>query len=192
MKFVIHNMKNISTKLELINNQSNKVIKDIPNIAYLGEGVLRKKTKKVNLSEGIKIAQKLKKTLLLYRKITGLGRGLAAPQIGISRSVFVTYVGESFFVYINPKINNLSKKQNTYKENCISSLHFWCDVKRAEFLELEYTNEKGKRVIEKYDGFMARLIQHELDHLEGVVNLDKAISGTVDYKFGDPLKEKLR
>lgn len=175
-----------------LNNLSNKVIELVPEVSYIGNPILRAKTKNVSFDEGLEIAQKLKSTLLKYREITKVGRGLAATQIGISSSVFVTYVDDVVKIYMNPEIVFFSEEKNTYKENCISSNHIWCDVQRPKNITLEYMNEKGESVSEEYTDFLARLIQHEYDHLHGIVNIDKAETGSIDYRFGDPKEEKLR
>lgn len=183
----------MNDKISKLNNNSNLVIEKIPEITYLGDPVLRAKVKDVTFKEGIGIGKKLLGTLLKYKKITGTGVGLAAPQIGISVNVFVTHVNNTPKIYINPEITFYSKDKNLYKENCLSSSHIWCDVRRSENILISYLNENNEQVInESYNQFLARLIQHEYDHLQGVVNLDKAVIGTIDYKIGDPKDEKLR
>lgn len=175
-----------------LNNLSNKVVELIPEISYIGNPVLRTKTETVSLEEGLEVGKKLMDTLLRYRQITGLGRGLASTQIGISSSVFVTYVDDIAKIYINPELLSSSEEKNTYKENCISSNHIWCDVRRPKSITLKYMNEKGESVSGEYTDFLARLIQHEYDHLQGIVNIDKAVMETIDYRFGNPKDEKLR
>jgi peptide deformylase len=179
-------------KISALNDLSNKIIEAIPEIVYLGDPILRTETKRVSVEEGVATGNRLFDILKRYRDLTGIGRGLASPQIGISQSVFVTFVDDVFKVYINPEITSVSESTNIYRENCLSSCHIWCDVVRPESIEIKYINETGAELTEKYSGFMARLLQHEYDHLRGLVNIDKAKAGTIDYKTGDPLKEVLR
>ncbi len=175
-----------------LNKSSDVVITTIPELTYIGDPVLRTKTLETSLDEGVLIGNKLIEVLLKYRKLTGLGVGLAAPQIGSSANVFVTHKDNISKIYINPKIISSSQDENTYKECCLSSGHVWCDVRRPKSITISYLDEKGQEVVEEYDSFWARLIQHEYDHLQGIVNVDKAVLGTIEYRFGDPKEQRLR
>lgn len=66
------------------------------------------------------------------------------------------------------------------------------DVKRPESITVKYANEEGTELEEKCEGFLARLLQHEYDHLEGIVNLDKAEPASIEFQLNNPLDEKLR
>ncbi len=66
------------------------------------------------------------------------------------------------------------------------------EVKRSETITIEYTDEKGETQTHEADGLLARLLQHEYDHLLGVVNVDKAEHGTIQFMMDDPLKQTLR
>lgn len=178
--------------LKNLNDNSNNILEQFPEITHIGNPILRTETKEVDLEQGMEIGTRLITTLTKYRELTGVGRGLAAPQIGEGFSVFVTYVDDIFKIYMNPNIIDSSDKKNIYKENCLSSSHIWCDIVRPESVEIEYMNDQGETVQESHSGFGARLIQHEYDHLKGIVNVDRAEQGTVEYKFGDPTKEVLR
>lgn len=169
-----------------------EVMSACPELTLVGEPVLRTKCTEVTLEEGLRIAQQLKKVLLKHRELTGYGRGFAAPQIGLSKKVFITFVGNEFKVYINPVITDSSKTTNYYRELCLSSGCLWADVKRPEWIVIKYLNETGVEVEEKVEGFLARLLQHEYDHLQGIVNLDKATEGSIEFVTKDPLKETLR
>lgn len=183
----------MNDKIFKLNNTSNLILEEVSEITYIGDPVLRIKAKDVIFEEGMEIGKKLLESLLKYKELTGVGVGLAAPQIGISSNVFVTYLNESSKVYINPEITSYSEDQNLYKENCLSSSHVCCDVKRSENIQISYLNEDNEQITnESHNQFSARLIQHEYDHLQGIVNLDKAVVGTIDYKIGNPKDEKLR
>lgn len=170
----------------------NKIVKEFPEILYLGHPILRTKTEEIDINKGNKIGKKLGKTLIKYREITGIGRGLAAPQIGISKKVFVTYLNNKIQIYINPKIIWQSKKINYYRELCLSSGITWADIERPESITMIWVDKNGNKQRKTFNGFLARLIQHEYDHLDGIVNLDKAILGTISLVTDDPLKEVLR
>lgn len=172
-------------------DEVNKVIENIPELTYLGNPILRQETKIVSKEDGIKISHQLIAILDNYKKLSGVGAGLAAPQIGLAKKVFVTTGKDDYEAYINPKIVNLSKKTNYYRESCLSSRVMWGDVERPDSIEMEWIDIKGKNKKEKFTGFKARLLQHEYDHLLGIMCLDKAISGTVEYS-GNVKEEKLR
>ena len=111
------------------------------------------------------------------------GVGIAAPQIHVSKQLAVIevtenrrYPGEgpiSLTVLVNPKILSASKKQVEDWEGCLSVNEFRGKVPRAVSLEVEAYNRKGEKVRFQAQGFFARIIQHECDHLVGKVFLDR-------------------
>lgn len=168
------------------------IVKKIPEIRYAGDPVLRTKTEKASLAEGKKIGNALRSVLVRYRALTGVGRGLAAPQIGIAKSVFVSFVEEKFYTFINPTIPERSKETNFYRELCLSSGMMSADVERPAWIIMEWMDAEGVKHKEKISGFLARLYQHEEAHLRGKVNLDESYSGGIAFATFDPLKETLR
>lgn len=168
------------------------VLSEFPEVRYLGDPVLRTPTTATSLDEGIKIAQTLGETLKRYRAITGAGRGLAAPQIGIGKAVFVTFIDDQLEGYLNPRVVKKSEERNLYRELCISSGIMWGDVERSSVITLEWMDEAGNMRSKEFDGVSARLLQHEEAHLRAEVNLDIATPGTIEICTSDPLKEQLR
>lgn len=168
------------------------VLKDFPEVRYAGDPVLRQPAQEVSVEEGIKLGEKLGETLIRYRKAVGYGRGFAAPQIGENKAVFVTFVNDKLQTFINPKIIEGSKETNFYKELCLSSGIMSADVERPEWIIMEWTDVESKRHKEKIEGFLARLYQHEEAHLRGIINLDEAADGGIEFATFDPLKEQLR
>ncbi len=179
-------------KIKELTESLRTVLEEIPELVFIGESLLRTKTENVDLEEGLKVGNKLIGVLSKYRNLVGFGRGLAAPQIGESKSVFITFVDDKFKVYINPQIVDKSDKSNLFRESCLSCGSISADVKRPEAITLRYMNESGEVLEERYDSFLARLIQHEYDHLNGVVNIDIAETGSIEFALNDPLKEQLR
>lgn len=110
------------------------------------------------------------------------GIGLAAPQVHHSIQIFVTRApnedakGNAQLgvakVYINPKISEPSEDKWTVSEGCLSIPALHADVERPEAITIEYTNLEGKKVKERCTGWEARVIQHENDHLNGVLFID--------------------
>jgi peptide deformylase len=169
-----------------------KILDKFPELRYIGDPVLRKKTTPVTAQEGLDIGAKLGKTLTSYRKFVGYGRGLSAPQIGLSKSVFVTLIDDQIQYYINPRLVTKSVRSNYCRELCLSCGLVWPDVKRPETILLQWRDNVGNNREQEFSGMLARLIQHEYDHLLGIPNIDRAERGTIEICSTNPLDEKLR
>ena len=102
------------------------------------------------------------------------GAGLAAPQIGLNKRVVVIDVEEGFFELVNPVI--VSKKgEQTGPEGCLSVKGKQGTVTRPNKVKAEYRDRNGKKHKLTAEGFFARAVCHELDHLDGILYTDKAI-----------------
>lgn len=167
-------------------------LKEFPEVKYAGDPILRQPAVEVSVEEGIELGERLGEILMRYRKTVGYGRGFAAPQIGESKAVFVTFVNDKLETFINPKMVEWSDKTNFYKELCLSSGVMSADVERSERIAMEWTDVEGQKHEERFDGFLARLYQHEEAHLRGILNLDQASDGGIAFATFDPLKEQLR
>lgn len=168
------------------------VLDKFPEVRYAGDPVLRQVAEEVSIEEGIRIGERLGEVLIKYRKEVGYGRGFAAPQIGENKAVFVTFVDEKLQIFINPKITDKSAETNFYRELCLSSGIMAVDTERPEWIMMEWTDVDGETHSQKFDGFLARLYQHEEAHLRGKLNLDEAVEGGIEFALFDPLKEQLR
>jgi len=107
------------------------------------------------------------------------GIGLSANQIGLTFSVFVAEVpdaqgGTKFYAVFNPKIEKMEKETITFEEGCLSVPGKWGEVTRAEQIIVSGYNKMGKKVKVKAWGLLARVFQHEIDHLNGKLFIDKA------------------
>lgn len=100
------------------------------------------------------------------------GAGLAAPQVGMSKRIFVVNIGGEPMVFVNPKIFDKSGKQ-VEAEGCLSLPGLEAKVRRAKSLRCCFLDEKGEAQEIKADGLLARVIQHENDHLDGVLFVDR-------------------
>ncbi len=114
------------------------------------------------------------------------GVALAAPQIGELIRLFIVSIPEINkdgkktrqdppFVFINPKIKKISRKKNILEEGCLSIEKTFGKTKRAEKLTIEAYDENGKKFIRGASGLLAQIIQHETDHLNGILFIDHAI-----------------
>lgn len=111
----------------------------------------------------------LKNTLRMMADIMydSSGIGLAATQVGLGMSVLVIDTGEGLINFINPVVLEHSKRKSSMEEGCLSLPNITVNVKRPEEIKVRAQNENGDFFIKKYDGIMAKALQHEMDHLEG-------------------------
>jgi len=101
------------------------------------------------------------------------GIGLAAPQVGVLKRVIVVEAEEGPKEFINPEIISRGKEKNSMEEGCLSFPGLFLRIKRAEEIEVKALDKEGREVKVKAQGLIARIIQHEIDHLEGLLILDK-------------------
>jgi len=168
-----------------------------PILAY-GNPILKKKAEKITQDDFPKIKTLI--TDLWDTMYNAKGVGIAAPQIGISKSIFV--IDFSFFkdeesfneselvnlkqVFINPIILRESGDDFVYPEGCLSIPNISENIIRKNDLSMNYFDEEFKPKTIKCSGIIARVIQHEYDHLIGVLFTDK-----LNYKKRKQLKEEL-
>jgi peptide deformylase len=136
-----------------------------------GDPVLREKCKPV-----IIIDEEIKKLAndMLETMYSADGVGLAAPQVGMNKRLFVIDAGNGPLIMINPRILLRIGEENG-REGCLSIPGLWGEVTRAQKVDVEAMNLQGEKVRIQADGLLARAIQHEFDHLNGVLFIDKAI-----------------
>lgn len=106
------------------------------------------------------------------------GVGLAAPQIGVNKRVIIVDIGDGARVFINPKIVSASLRKTKSQEGCLSIPGVNGVVKRHRGIIMNALSRDGKSIRIKATGLLAIVIQHETDHLDGVLFIDKAISFT--------------
>jgi len=136
--------------------------------------VLRKKAKK---AESAKVGLSLIRDMLETLASTEHGIGLAAPQVGENVRVFVispefSEEADGHLVFINPKITRRSRKKVEEEEGCLSLPDTWGTVERSQKVTIKAHDEKGKKFKIVGKGLLARLFQHEVDHLEGTLFID--------------------
>ena len=104
------------------------------------------------------------------------GVGLAAPQIGVLKRIIVLDIGEGPEYFINPEITSTGGEKVTMEEGCLSLPGIHVDVTRPDQITVKATNSNGENVEITAAGLMARVFQHEIDHLNGVLLIDHASS----------------
>lgn len=170
-----------------------KIIK----VREVGDPILNKISDEVDInninSEILDIIEDLRATLE-----DGIGLGIAAPQIGINKRIIVVGAKKEDIKYnnaedipqtamINPKWQKLSDETDIQFEGCLSVPSISGKVERYKNIRLEYYNENGDKIERELNGFFARLIQHECDHLDGFTLLNK-----VTEKDGFSTKENIK
>jgi len=132
------------------------------------------------VSESVeKVGNEEKKLMddMLDTMYSALGIGLAAIQIGVPKRIIVMDIGRDenkkeprFFV--NPVIKNKNPVKVIYEEGCLSVPDQFAEIARPSTCEVEYLDYEGKKQLLKADGLLATCIQHEMDHLEGILFID--------------------
>lgn len=145
-------------------------------IIPFGDPILRKVAKPV-----VKFDTKLFKLLddmteTLYA-VEGRA-GLAAPQVGFLRRVIVMDCGEGLIELINPEIVEMSGEQ-VGPEACLSYPGYSGIVRRAKYVKIKNTNRQGETYLLEGEDYLARCMQHEVDHLNGVLFIDHVMGGTL-------------
>ena len=132
--------------------------------------LLRRKSKRIaKIDDTIRnVAASMIDTMLKSQ-----GVGLAAPQVGISKQIIVVLVNGEPRVMINPEILEISKEYCMMNEGCLSFPGKYLDIERPEKVKIKYRCLSGRPMVEWYEGLEARCILHEIDHLQGVVFLDR-------------------
>ncbi len=144
-------------------------------VRIIGDPILRKKAEPI-----IEFDKKLHKFVddMIDIMYVEDGIGLAAPQIGFSRQVVVVDAselvkGEYPRAFINPQILEFSEETDIKEEGCLSIPGVHEEVSRSTRILLKYQNEKGKTFTEEYTDWLARILQHEIDHLNGILFVDR-------------------
>ena len=149
-------------------------------IYLYGAPVLRNENVEADLNdkEGLmKLLEDMQDTL----KVAD-GCGLAAPQVGINKRVVIVdgrelsdtydYLKDFFRVMINPVVLEESEETCEFSEGCLSVPGIYAEVRRPSKIKVEYYNENLEKVVEEFDRFACRMVQHALSHLEGNLFVD--------------------
>jgi peptide deformylase len=173
----------------------------VREIVVVGDPVLRRKAKKVN-----KISAETRKLIedMIETMREAPGVGLAAPQVGVSERVIVVEYAEDeeaepaeteqpvkkkLYTLVNPEIAWTSEEMIEGSEGCLSIPGWIGEVMRHEAVVVKGVNREGHKVKIKADGWLARIFQHEIDHLDGVLYTDRLISPDAFRRWPPPEEE---
>jgi peptide deformylase len=144
-------------------------------IATLGSQVLRQPARRIS-----KVDESVRELArdMLRSMYAASGIGLAAPQVGVHKQLLVIDLDPENaaappMVLINPEITSFGASLDTYEEGCLSIPGVYLDVVRPSVVEVSYRDEMGRPQKLRADNLLARCIQHELDHLNGVLFVDR-------------------
>lgn len=140
------------------------------NIVLEGDEILRKRAREVTeVNDHIRmILDDMLETMKAHD-----GAGLAAPQVGILKRMFIAMVDGELIELINPEILETEGEQNE-DEGCLSVPGMVGTVKRPEYIKMKGLDRNGKEVVYEGTGFMPIVLSHEYDHLDGILYTDKA------------------
>jgi peptide deformylase len=145
----------------------------IRTIRTYGEDILRKRSRLVDeINPRVLILIKDMQETMYHSK----GVGLAAPQVGILKRIAVIDVGDGPITIINPEIVEKQGAQLA-NEGCLSIPGTQKNVERPEKVTVKALNEQGQEIVIQGEGLLARALCHEIDHLDGVLFIDKALEG---------------
>lgn len=168
----------------------------IAEIAQLGASVLRKKAQAITDFKGPELAQIIKTLQDTLANTQGVG--IAAPQISISKRIIIIasrptarYPTAPLIaptVMVNPSFHATSNSQAKDWEGCLSIPGIRALVPRYQDIQINYTNPQGEQVETQLEGFVARVFQHEFDHLDGLVYLDRVVDNQDIYAESEYFK----
>ena len=155
--------------------EKKKLAKPPLEIHYLGDRALRQSAKRVARVDAT-IRDIVREMLQTMYSADGIG--LAAPQVGIQKQLLVVdcepdNAATPPLVLINPTITRYGKELSVYQEGCLSIPDVYLEVTRPEAIEVSYKDEQGRPQKITATGLVSRCIQHEIDHLSGVLFVDR-------------------
>jgi len=138
-------------------------------IRQYGDPVLKEESKPVEVDDELR--KLVDRMIKIMHAADGVG--LAAPQIGILRKIIVFRLEDEDLVLINPSITWRSEETITDAEGCLSLASLAVDVERAKAVKVEGEDLEGNRIVYEVEGLKARILQHEIDHLEGLMIVNR-------------------
>jgi peptide deformylase len=159
----------------VISVEKNQVAKPPLELQYLGDRALRGKAKRI-----AKVDQEIRKLAeqMLQTMYAAKGIGLAAPQVDINKQIIVIDCeseesANKPLILINPEITGYSEEKCGFEEGCLSIPGVYLEVIRPEVVFVSFKDENGRPKKLKASGLLSRVIQHEMDHLHGVLFVDR-------------------
>jgi len=157
----------------------------VRRIRQLGDPILRTRCERVQNPKSAAtrlVADDLRDSLAAAKKKYKMGRAMAAPQIGAPVRIVFIQIDKQRWTMVNPEITDVGPQDFLVWDDCFSFPNLLVRVTRAYQATVSYTDLKGKERTLQLEGPMAELLQHEIDHLDGILALDRA-SGVDPFAF---------
>lgn len=142
------------------------------DLVSCNDAILREEMPRFDFNEPSEDPHKIAH-ILAQTMIKNDGLGLSANQVGLRYRVFVV-MANPIICCFNPKIVDISEDEITMEEGCLSYPGLFVKIKRPQVIRIRYTRPNGETVTEQYQDLTARVMQHELDHLNGISHLNRA------------------
>ncbi len=149
----------------------------IQKILLLGDPILYELAEEVQqdeLEELAPVIDDLHDTLMDFRQRYGVGRAIAAPQIGISKRIIYMHISGKATVFINPRFSHLSDERMELWDDCMSFPNLLVRLTRHRRCTIEYRDIHWNLKTRDFEDDVSELIQHEYDHLDGILAVDRA------------------
>jgi peptide deformylase len=143
-----------------------------PNLYKVSEKVKKEELKAMN-----PVVQDLHHTMMDFKKKYGTGRAIAAPQIGVMKRLIYVHITEPT-VFINPVLDAVDRDMMELWDDCMSFPDLFVKVKRYCAVRITYRDLAWEQHTAEYHDDMSELLQHEYDHLEGILAVSRALDGT--------------
>lgn len=160
----------------------------ILNIRKYPDQILKKKCEEV-AEINLEINKLIGDMIETMQKNNGVG--LAAPQIGVLKRIIVLDSEKGAVAFVNPRILKKSKEKEIMEEGCLSFPGIFYNIKRPKEIEAEVLTEDGEKIKIKMEGLLSRVFQHEVDHLDGILFIDR-LPLWQRLKSRNKLKEKIK
>ncbi len=151
---------------------------NLNRILKLGDPRLYEKSTEVSQNEIEKLKPEidtLNELILEFKATYGVGRGIAAPQIGMQKRIICLNIENNRYTLINPHLTNLSTEMMEIWDDCMCFPNLLVKVKRHKTCSLTFKDEHWQEHTWQFEGDLSELIQHEYDHLDGILATQRAI-----------------
>ena len=159
------------------------------SLVYYGSDILKKNSEDIKNVDS-DVIDLINEMFVIMKKSNGVG--LAAPQIGINKNIITIDISHTEqkmkLALINPKIELVSDDGILFEEGCLSVPGIWAEVQRPSEIKVKAVDVKGDEVEFDADSFYARVLQHEIDHLRGILFIDR-IDDYIRKEFTKELKK---
>jgi peptide deformylase len=144
-------------------------------ILQLGDPLLRQRSRPVNEAEQTLVD--LRDTLHAFQREHGFGRGISAVQIGrLERVIYLEFEGTAYGL-LNPEFTGMSTEKFVLWDDCFSFPDLLVKLERSVAVDVRYRDERGMERALSATGALSELLQHEVDHLDGILAIDRAMDG---------------